>query len=397
MHFEPGEIDILAPQTHVDPWPLYTWLREEAPVYRDARGIYVVSRYDDIVAISRDPQTYTSVEGNRPLLPPDHSFIHLDGDEHRKRRALVSDWFGPRAMGTLAGHIRDVTNDLVDRVIEEGRTEFVEDVAAPLPALIMCEMTGVPGELADDVREWLDVFMTAGNGPEHVTEEVNDAFFKFGLLHMDLVEERRAAPKDDLLSLWVNARIDDKPLNEDQLLFEHTMIMIGGSETSRNAISGGVLALARHPDQRQWLLENPDGMRNAVEEIIRWTTPFVSMSRTTTCDVTLHGQLIPAGSCIKMLYPPANRDPRHFDDAESFDIQRVFKKGQIAFGYGPHFCLGARLARLEIQVVLETLLARLPDWQVDGEPVRRVSSFIQGFSRMPLRFSPGRRTQLEAS
>jgi len=391
MSYAPGELDLIAPETHVNAWPLYEWLREEAPCYRDKNGIWCVSRYDDIVAISKDPETFTSTEGNRPMLPPDHSFIHLDGPAHRMRRGLVERFFGPRAIMKMEQHLREVTNSLIDDIIETGRTEFVDDVSAPLPARVMCEMTGVPVEMSEEVRSWLDVFIRGGNGPEYVDEMTNDAFFKFGLLHMDLVEAQRAEPKDNLLQIWMDAELDGEKMNEDQLLFEHTMLMIGGSETSRNAITSGMYELARRPEQRQWLLDNPAGMNNAVEEIIRWATPFISMSRTATRDVEVHGQKIKEGDCVIMLYPPANRDPRKFDDPQTFDLRRNFKKGQLAFGYGRHFCLGARLARAEVKVVFEEVLRRMPDWQLDGDPTWAVSSFIQGITKLPLTFTPGKR------
>jgi len=391
MSYAPGELDLIDPQTHVDAWPLYDWLREEAPVYRDKNGIWCVSRYDDIVAISMDPDTFTSQEGNRPLLPADHSFIHLDGPAHRMRRGLVERFFGPRSVNKMDQHLRDVTNALIDNVIESGKTEFVDDVAAPLPARIMCEMTGIPVEMADEVRSWLDVFCRGGNGPEFVDEATNDAFFKFGLLHMDLVEAQRAEPKDNLLQVWMDADVGGEKMNEDQLLFEHTMLMVGGSETSRNAITSGLLQLARHPEQRAWLMEHPEGMNNAVEEIIRFATPFISMSRVATKDTELHGHAISEGDTVMMMYPPANRDPRKFDDPHTFDIRRKFKKNQLAFGYGRHFCLGARLARAEVRVVVEETLRRMPDYQLDGEPSWAVSSFIQGITKLPLKFTPGAR------
>lgn len=389
--YEFGAIDILEPTTHDNPWPLYTWLREECPLYQDSNGVWVVSRYDDIVSISRDPDTYTSLNGNRPLLPADGSFIHLEGEAHKKRRDLVAEAFGPKAVARMEGHLRDIITGLIDAVIERGETEFVEELAAPLPARIMCEMTGIPLDRAEEVRGMLDAFILAGNGPAQLTEAVNEAFMQFGLLHMDLVEARKEAPTDDLLSLWVHARIDGKPMTEDQLLFEHTMMMVGGSETTRNAISGGIYELARHPEQRQWLIENPDGLPNAIEEIIRWTTPFVSMSRTATRDVAWGDHIIREGDCIKMLYPPANRDPRKFEDAHLFNVRRSFARPHLSFGFGRHFCLGARLARVETQVVLTELLRRMPDWSVVNEPVLASSSFIRGFKRLDLAFTPGPR------
>lgn len=392
MHLEFGEIDLLDPALHDAPWPLYTWLREKSPLYQDRNGIWCISRYDDIVKVSRDPDTFTSLEGNRPLLPADHSFIHLEGEAHRKRRELISEWFGPKAISKLEHHVRDVTNELIDNVIESGRTEFVADISAPLPARITCEMTGIPAERSEEVRELLDVFIRGGNGPAHVTDEVNDAFFKFGLIHMDLVEAHRAEPRDNLLSVWLGARIDGEPLNEDQLLFEHTMLMVGGSETTRNAISTGVLELASRPGQREWLRTHPEGIPNAVEEIIRWATPFISMSRVATRDVAWGEHTIREGETLLLLYPAANRDPRKFDEPEAFNVRRNFVKGQLAFGYGRHFCLGARLARSEAMVVFQELLRRMPDWAVSGTPQFSQSSFIRGLNALPLSFTPGPRS-----
>jgi cytochrome P450 family 142 subfamily A polypeptide 1 len=389
MHHEFGELDLLDASHHADPWPLYDWMREEAPAYKDANGHWYVTRYDDIVAVAKDPDTFTSIEGNRPTLPPDHSFIHLDGEAHKARRDLIKDWFSPRAMKQYEQHVRDVASELIDAVIERGTTEFVGDISKPLPARIMCEMTGVPPEMQEQVTEWLDVFTRAGQNAKFVDESVNDAFFGFGLMHMDLVEERRAEPKNDLLSLWVNASPGGGPMNEDQLLFEHTMLMVGGSETSRNALSGGLYMLTQHKDQRDWLRDHPEGLNNAIEEILRWTTPFMSMSRTLTKDVVMHGQQMKAGETIVMMYPPANRDPRHFDDPHRFDVRREFKKGQLAFGFGRHFCLGAPLARLEVKVVMEEVLKRMPDFDLAGEPVFQRTSFIRGLIELPLRFTPG--------
>jgi cytochrome P450 family 142 subfamily A polypeptide 1 len=386
-----GELDLLDAALHEKPWPLYTWMREESPIYQDSRGYWYVTRYEDIVRVARNPKTFTSVQGNRPGLPADQSFIHLDGHEHKLRRGLVREWFSPKAMRRYETHIRDITISLIDAVIESGKTDFVADIAKPLPARLMCELTGIPIDMAPMVADWLDVFTHAGQSEEHVTEAVNDAFFSFGLMHMDLVELRRAEPKDDLISLWVHAEVDGKPLNEDQLLFEHTMIMVGGSETSRNAISGGMYMLQKFPEQRQHLIDNPKNMANAVEEIIRWTTPFTSMSRVTTEDVTFHGHSIPAGSTIVMMYPPANRDPRVFPDPETFDIRRQLRRSQIAFGYGRHFCIGAPLARLECRVVFEEVLKRMPDWRLDGEADFVFTSFVRGLQKLELSFTPGSR------
>lgn len=389
-----GSIDLMDPDTHAgNPWPLYDWLREEQPMYWDAiNELWCVSRYDDIVALAKQPKVFTSSEGNVPKMPQDPSFINLDGKKHRDRRKLIQAFFTPAAVRKMQEHILDSVDALIDEVIEKGSCDFVEDIAAPLPVRLISEMTGIPEEYHEDVRHWMDVFMLGGNGPEHVTAEVNEAFINFGGLHMMLADERKENPKDDLLSIWVHAEIDGEPLNEDELLFEHTMMMIGGSETARNAVSGGIYEMAMHPDQRQRLLDNPELLASAAEESTRWVTPFIRMSRTATQDVEFLGAQVKKGDEIIMLYPAANRDPRKFDDPHSFDVGRDFKKTRtLAFGYGAHFCLGAFLALSEIQCVFKRMLERMPDWEIAGEPQFQRSSFARGITSLPITFSPGPR------
>lgn len=386
--------DLMDPQTHAgDPWPLYTWLREEQPLYWDpVNEIWCVSRYDDIAYVARETKRFWSTEGNVPKLPPDPSFINLDGKAHRDRRKLISALFKPKAVEKMKDHVRDAVDKLIDGFIEDGHCDFVADLAAPLPLGIICEMTGIEEEMRPFVLEWMDVFVQGGNGPTHVTEDVNEAFINFGALHMMMVDERKAEPRDDLLSIWCHAEVDGEQLNDDQLLFEHTMMLIGGSETARNAISGGVQVLATDTDQRQRVNDDRDLLPNAMEESVRWVTPFVRMSRTCIADTQMHGKTIKKGDEIIMLYPPANRDPRKFKDPDTFDVARDFKREvNLAFGYGQHFCLGAWLARLEGRVTFEALLDRLPDWRVAGEPVPTVSSFIRGLKSLPIEFTPGPR------
>ncbi len=376
-----------------NPWPVYNWLMDEAPLYQDSNGFWYVSRYDDLKALAMDPVTFTSTEGNRPGLPNDHSFIHLDGKGHHARRGLIQHLFTPAAIKKLDGHITDVVDTLLDEVIESGECDFVEDVAAKLPMQLIGEMTGTPPEMWDEIRGWLDVFVTGGQGPQYVTEDVNEMFLRFGALHMDLVDERRANPKDDLLSLWANASIDGEPLTDDDILWEHTMMTVGGSETTRNSVSGGILAMLENPDQREFLAQNPKAIGNAIDEILRWTTPFIGMSRTLTRDVTLHGKTMAKGEQVVLLWPAGNRDPRRFENPQKFDLQRQFTHRMLAFGLGHHVCLGEHLARMETRIVIERLFARMPDFQLNGTPEKSQSSFIRGLKTLPLRFTPGPRVR----
>jgi len=386
-----GDIDILDPKTHTDAWPLYTWLREKAPVYWEPNNeIWVVSGYDEIIEVARQPKIYCSSEGNVPKLPPDPSFINLDGRDHIQRRKLIHGYFTPKAIRKMTESIRAAVDTLIDNVIETGRCNFVQDIARPLPMNIIGHMLGIPEEHHADVADWMDVFMTGGNGPLHVTDEVNEAFINFGALHFQLADERRENPQDDLLSLWLQAEIDGVPLDDDQLLFEHTMMIIGGGETARAALAGGVKLLAEHPDQRAWLAENIEtGMKGAAEEAVRYVCPFVRMSRTATQDADLFGNPIRKGEEVLMLYPPANRDPNKFENPDTFDIRRPWPHKSLAFGHGHHFCLGAFLARAEIGIAIEQMLKRMPDWRVVGEPVLTESSFLRGLKSLELEFTPG--------
>lgn len=388
-HGETEPLDLMDNEMHAgDPWPLYTWLREEAPVYKDANGIWWVSRYDDVAHVAMNPELFTSQEGNRPLLPPDESFIHLDGGHHRERRGLVQKYFTPAAVRKREGHVRACITELLDAVIDKGSCDFVADVAAQLPLRLICEMTGIPPEEYATVHHALDVFVKGGQGPDFVTDELNESFIIWGGLHMMLSDDRRENPKDDFITMWNNARVGGEPMNEDTILWEHTMMIVGGAETTRNAISGGLYALWCHPEQRQKLIDGTADFGNAAEEIIRWTTPFVSMSRTLTKDTVFQGHAMKKGEEIVMLYPPANRDPRKFDNPDVFDIEREFTNRVMSFGIGKHVCVGAHLARLETKLMLEEMIKRMPDWAPDGEPTWARSNFLRGMSSFPMKWTP---------
>jgi cytochrome P450 family 142 subfamily A polypeptide 1 len=392
-------IDILCAETHAgDPFPTYAWLREQAPLYWDAKNeLWVVSRYDDIVRVSRDVDTFTSAEGNRPNLPPDPSFINQDGARHRDYRGLIAKVFGGPSISAMEGHVDALVTRYLDDVIEDGRCELVQALAGRLPLRLIGELCG--HDEADDpaLQGWLDGFALAGCGPEWVTDERNEAFFGFAAYHEALVEARRADPKEDLISLWLAADGVGLPYEPDQLLFEHTMVTFGGSETTRNAIAGGVHALLEHPDQLAWLRAHPEGLPNAVEEIVRWVTPFVNMCRRVTRPVEMHGHSMLPGQCVLLLYPAANRDPRHFPDPDRFDIRRQFTSKILSFGYGPHFCLGAHLARLEIRLALRQILERLQDLELEQPPQMWQGSFVRGPKDLFVRFRPGTRVGAPAT
>jgi cytochrome P450 family 142 subfamily A polypeptide 1 len=388
-------VDILDPDVHTDdPWPLYTWLREERPAHWDeANQLWTISRYDDVAWISKDPETFTSTEGNRPHLPPDSSFIHKDGPDHTRQRRLVSMKFTPSYVASLEPWIRGIVRERIDAVRADGRCEFVSAISAAVPMRVIAGKLGSPPEDDDKLMDWVDRFQRGGCGPQYVTDDVEEAFGEFAEWHYELKEKilARPEPEDDLLTHWLGVEQDGEPLDEDQILFDHTMVLVGGSETTRNVISAGLEVFSRQPDQWEALKADPAGlMPTAIEEIIRWSTPFISMCRTATRDAQVQGETIEEGQMIKLLYPAANRDPRIFERADEFDIRRPLDPPHIAFGLGTHLCLGMSLARLEIRVLLEELMRTLPDIRIDPDrpPVRRPSSFIRGFDSAHVVFTP---------
>jgi cytochrome P450 family 142 subfamily A polypeptide 1 len=224
-------------------------------------------------------------------------------------------------------------------------------------------------------------------GPQYVTDEVNEAFSNYMEHHEAMMVERQEKLGDDLLSTWIKAEIDGEKLNEEQLLFEHVLLLVGGSETTRNAIAGGIEMLIKHPEQWTYLASHPEGVANAIEEIIRWVTPFINMYRTATRDFELHGKTIKEGQMIGLMYPAANRDPRHFKDPYKFDVRRnPLEEKHIAFGYGSHFCLGSSLARMELRVTLEELFKRIErfEFKPGTEPKWVSSSFVRGPASIPV-------------
>ena len=384
------DIDLMDAAFHTyDPWEAYRWMREEAPLYFDEKnGIWAVSRYDDIVAVSKDQDTFTSLNGARPLVPPDPSMICQVGQQHALQRGIVAKGFTPKHVARLESYLRVVVREILDELMEKGGGEIVEDLAALIPMRAIGKLAGVPIADQASMLRWIDVFVKGGDGPQAITDEVDDAFYEFAEYHEEMVEKRRGCPADDLLSIWMDAEIEGEKLDDVQLLFEHVLLLVGGSETTRNAISGGLEAICANPDQWEWLAQNPGGIPNAAEEFIRWVSPFVNMSRTLTCDFEMHGRTMKDEQEIVMLYPAANRDPAHFDRPDVFDVRRNFRSPQISFGVGRHFCLGAALARQELAITLEELLPRIKNLHITPgeEVVRRRSSFIRGLSKLPLSF-----------
>jgi len=388
-------VDFCAPSTHDNPYEMYDYFLEHEPIrFDETNEVWEVFRYDDIVAIERDAETFINGEGARPNIPPDPGMIYQDGEQHNKQRALVSSGFTPRQMRKMEDRAHEIVVDLVDKMLAKDEVDIVTDLAGALPARLIADMLDIPEEKRDTVLKWINLIVPGGCGPEYVTDEVNDAFEGFCEHHEEMYQDRIAAgcTGSDLLTIWINAEINGEKLDESQLLFEHVLLNVGGAETTRSAIAGGLERLSNDQKQYDALSNDPSLIPNAVEEILRWVCPFVNMYRTATRDYEIHGKVIKEGQQVGLTYPAGNRDPRKFEDPHTFNIFRDFSKEakHLSFGLGPHFCLGSSLARLEIRQSLEEMTQRVKRIRgAEGKPPVYVSSsFVRGLSSYPAILEP---------
>jgi cytochrome P450 family 142 subfamily A polypeptide 1 len=385
-----GAVDLLDGDLYAaDPDPTYAWLRRHAPAYRDeVNRLWGVSRYDDIVAIEKDPATFCSAEGYRPNLPADDSMIGNDDPRHNERRRLVARSFTPKAVTAHEGAVRELARGLVAAVADRGHCEVVEELAAPLPALVIGRLLGFDDDLWPRVKYWSETTILAGGGPRYMADSVVEAFGDYCEHAAQVIEARRTAPADDVMSTWTRAE-SDGVLSADQMLSEGLLLVDGGAETTRTVITGAVLALTEHPDQYRRLLDDPSLLPVAVEEFIRWVTPILNMRRTATRDTEVAGTEVSRGDELLLMYPSGNRDETIFDAPDRFDVGRE-PNPHIAFGFGTHFCLGAALARLEVRVMFEELLPRLRNLRLaPGTTAERIpNAFVRGFRSLHVEFDP---------
>ena len=379
-----SEIRLLDPDFYADPEPLFAWMREEAPVYwDDSTGIWGITRYADVMEVARDWKTFCSGKGSRPEsnVP---SMINTDPPEHNLRRKIVSAGFTPRRVQDHEPFLRARVRDLLDAAEQRGTCDFVRDVATPLPMYMIGELMGLPEADHDRLLHWSDLFATGG---EEIAEEVRAAVLDYVDYMQAIVDDRRGSEAEDLVSLVVNAEFEGRKLTDHDVLFEAMLILVGGDETTRHVISGGLEVLMRHRDQWNALRADRTLLKSAVEEMLRWVTPIQNMNRTAKRDVALGGQTIREGDRMLLLYPSANRDERAFPDPHRFDVRRHPNEHLAFGGFGRHHCLGAQLARLEISVVFDELLDRFPDLAL-AEPEaplqRRRGNFVLGLEALPV-------------
>jgi cytochrome P450 family 142 subfamily A polypeptide 1 len=372
-----------------DPEPTYAWLRSHAPVYWDETNqLWGISRYADIVAISRDTKLFSSAQGSRPNLPGDESMINQDDPRHQALRRIFARDITPRGAQRFEALVRRITAELLDAVASRGKCDVVGDLAVPLPVRLIVDVLGFDSTQWRRYAEWAQVTMAAGGGPRYVTEEAMLAAVEFFDHARQVLEARRTSPKDDWLSLML-ARAEEGPAarDTDALASECLLILDGGSDTTRHVIAGGTLALLDNPGQLEMLVRQPERISTAVEEMVRWVTPILNMRRTATRDTELHGQKIRKGDQLLLMYASANRDERVFENPNRFDVARN-PNPHIAFGIGAHFCLGANLARMELRVMFEQMLSRMRGLRRADERAPRyvATAFARGLASLPVEF-----------
>jgi cytochrome P450 len=386
------EINLTDPElySHGDPYAVWKWLRANDPVHWHPPamlpGFWVLTKYEDVRAVYRDPATFSSA-GGILLRPESHgedpgggrTLALTDPPRHRQLRALVDDWFSPRSIRLLETEMRAVAHDIVMRALERETCDFVTEIAARVPLFVICKMMGVPKE------DWERLFALTNEafGAGDATER-RLAHFDILQYFERLVEIRRKAPADDLVSVLATAEIDGKKLTLDEMLLNCDNLLVGGTENTRIAAAGGMLAFLEYPDQWQALAADPTLLPSAVDEVLRWTSTATHIMRTTTQPVTVRGQRIEAGERVTLWNPSANRDESVFDDPDSFLVDRKPNR-HLALGAGEHVCLGGPLGRLELRLLYEELLSNTARIELAGTPVKLSSIVVNGLEQLPLK------------
>ncbi|HEY1739169.1 MAG TPA: cytochrome P450 [Acidimicrobiia bacterium] len=379
-----------------DPYPVWKRLRDEAPVYHNERyDFWALTRYDDVLTGLLDWETFSSARGilleaidtsdefdpevGLEGIPP--MMIMMDPPRHDRLRKLVGRAFTPRRVGLLEDRVRELCADFLDPHRGGDTFDYMAECGSKVPAIMIGALMGVPIEEQDEVRRQIDLMMRY---EEELTTDKLDGIGFLSRYIQQLVNARRKEPADDMISdlLAVEAEVDDdgatSPLTNDEVVGFANLLIAAGTETTARLIGWSLVLLARHPEQRRILLDDPGVLPNAIDELLRYEAPSPIQSRYVTRDFERHGVTIPAGARVALLNGSADRDERHFPDADRFDVRRKIDR-HLAFGYGLHFCIGAALARLEGRIVLEETLARFPDWEVDESSVQLVrTSTVRG-------------------
>lgn len=384
LNYDPYSMEI-----GLNPHPLFRRLRDEAPLYyNEEHDFYALSRFDDVERAHVDRETFISSRGvTLGLLKanvefPPGTVIFEDPPTHTIHRSLLSRMFTPRKVAGLEPMIRGLCADLLDPLVGTGRFDFATDLGAVMPTRVVGMLIGIPDDKSEAVRDHFDAFRNDGGRPH--SNEVFD-----GAIFAEYIDWRVEHPSDDVMTVLLNAEFEDETgtrrrLTREELLAYVNIVAAAGNDTTRRLISWSGKVLAEHPDQRRMLVEDPSLVTTAIEEILRYEPPPIQACRYVARDVELHGQTVPAGSHMALLVASANRDERHIEDPDRFDVRRT--PGQIfTFGFGAHYCIGQALARLQGRIALEEVLKRFPEWEVDWDNATFVyDGDLRGWDSLPV-------------
>ena len=387
------------------PFDIFKRLREEAPIYWHEEsldfepGFWALTKHEDIVKVSKDPMTFSSAVGGHLMTMGDPevvdpsavaaiigNMIGMDPPDHQIYRKMVAPSFTPKAIRALEGDMRLKIRELLENVEDKGEFNFVTEISEQLPLWVLCEMMGIPESERPKIRDLVNNLTDAS-----IQQDPNNAFqiwvnymelFKMG---RDMIEERRKTPTDDLMSVVANTKIEGGDLPPELLDGFFLLMVIAGNETTRNTLTGGLMALTDNPEEREKLLKDPVLISNATDEMLRWVTSVIYFRRTATKDTNIRGQDIKAGDKVVMWYGSANRDEDIFEDGHLFRVDRENAKKHLAFGAGEHLCLGNRLGHMQIRILFEELLDRFPNIHSISDPVRIPSNFLAGISELKVR------------
>jgi cholest-4-en-3-one 26-monooxygenase len=372
----------------------YRWMRANQPVFRDRNGLAGATTYQAVIDAERNPELFSNTGGIRPDTPGMPYMIDMDDPAHLLRRKLVNAGFTRKRVTEKEPSIGRLCDALIDAVCERGECDFVRDIAAPLPMALIGDMLGVLPEDRGMLLKWSDDLVTGLSS--HIdpagmeAQAVMNAFAAYTEFTMSIIAKRRAEPTDDLFSILVNAEVEGQRMSDDEIVMETLLILIGGDETTRHTLSGGTEQLVRHRDQWDALVADRSLLPGAIEEMLRWTSPVKNMCRMLTADTEFHGTSLRAGEKIMLLFESANFDESVFENPDQFDIRRD-PNSHVAFGFGTHFCLGNQLARLELRLMTDRVLERLPDLRLaadDDVLPLRPANFVSGLESMPMVFTP---------
>jgi cytochrome P450 family 142 subfamily A polypeptide 1 len=373
----------------------YRWMRAHQPVFRDRNGLAGATTYQAIIDAERNPELFSNTGGIRPDTPGMPYMIDMDDPSHLVRRKLVNAGFTRKRVTEKIPSLGRLCDALIDAVCERGECDFVRDIAAPLPMAVIGDMLGVLPEERGMLLKWSDDLVTGLSS--HIdpasmeAQAVMNAFAAYTEFTMATIAKRRAEPTDDLFSILVNSEVEGQRMSDDEIVMETLLILIGGDETTRHTLSGGTEQVVRHRDQWDALRADSDALLpGAIEEMLRWTSPVKNMCRVLTADTEFHGTELREGEKVMLLFESANFDETQFENPDEFNIRRD-PNGHVAFGFGTHFCLGNQLARLELRLMTERVLERLPDLRLvdDGDVLPlRPANFVSGLESMPVVFTP---------